>query len=365
MAEEKKKISDEACMRLAIRLAGKGIGHTHPNPAVGSLVVTGGKAVGQGWHKGPGQPHAEIEALTQAGERARGATLYVSMEPCAAKGRTPPCTEAILRAGIARVVFASSDPNPKMSGGGEWLKAHAVDVRAGVLEAEADAINRPFLYAHWFKRPYIIAKAAMSLDGKLATRRMHSQWISNEISRQHAHALRAECHAILIGSGTLKMDNASLTVRHVPMAGRPPLRVIFGSNAPPFRSEYKVADGSAPARMYVCHENRHMLDWQNAGVDVVRVDGIVPMLRHLVADHRWQLLLEGGGSLHASFLEAKLSDEIVLYQAPILIGGSDAISLWHGTGIDVIGSAPRLVDVQRRMLGEDQMIRGRIVYPED
>ncbi|MDX8392255.1 MAG: bifunctional diaminohydroxyphosphoribosylaminopyrimidine deaminase/5-amino-6-(5-phosphoribosylamino)uracil reductase RibD [Mariprofundaceae bacterium] len=365
MAEEKRKISDEACMRLAIRLAAKGVGHTHPNPAVGSLVVAGGKAIGQGWHKGSGKPHAEIEALTQAGERARGATLYVTMEPCAAKGRTPPCTEAILRAGVARVVFASSDPNPKMAGGGEWLKAHAIEVRSGVLEAEADALNLPFLYAHRFGRPYIIAKAAVSLDGKIATRRMHSQWISNEISRRHAHALRAECHAILIGSGTLKVDNASLTVRHAPMQGRPPLRVVFGSNAPPFRPEYQISDGRAPARMYVCHENRHMTDWQNAGVDVVRVDSIASMLRHLVVDQRWQLLLEGGGSLHASFLEAELTDEMVLYQAPILIGGNEAIGLWHGKGVDTVDRAPHLADVQRQMLGEDQMIRGRVVYPED
>jgi len=363
MVESTGQVNDETCMRLAIKLAAKGVGHTHPNPAVGALIVDKTKAIGQGWHKGSGKPHAEIEALHQAGERARGATLYVSLEPCAATGRTPPCTEAILRAGITRVVFASSDPNPKMSGGGEWLKAHGIAVTSGVLAAEADALNRPFLYAHRLGRPYIIAKAAVSLDGKLATRRMHSQWISNEISRQHAHALRAECHAILIGGGTLKKDNASLTVRHVPLQGRPPLRVVFASHAPPFFSDCKIADGSAPARMYVCHDNRHIVDWQNAGVDVVRVDGILPMLRHLVIDHRWKLLVEGGGSLHASFLEAKLSDELVLYQAPILIGGSDAISLWQGTGVDMVQQAPQLVDVQRSMLGEDQLIRGRIIYP--
>jgi len=365
MVETVEKTNDETCMRLAIKLAAKGVGHTHPNPAVGSLVVANGKVIGQGWHKGAGKPHAEIEALQQAGESACGATLFVTLEPCAATGRTPPCTEAILRAGICRVVFASSDPNPQMSGGGAWLRAHGIGVTSGVLETEADALNRPFFYAHRFDRPYIIAKAAVSLDGKLATRGMHSQWISNEISRKHAHALRAECQAILIGSGTLKQDNASLTVRHVPLDGIPPLRVVFASNAPQFLSEYKIADGRAPARMYVCHDNQHVTDWQHAGVDVVRVTGILAMLRHLVAGQYWKLLIEGGGRLHASFLEAKLTDELVLYQAPILIGGSEAVGLWQGNGVDVVQHAPQLVDVQRTMLGEDQLIRGRVVYPED
>jgi diaminohydroxyphosphoribosylaminopyrimidine deaminase/5-amino-6-(5-phosphoribosylamino)uracil reductase len=251
-----------------------------------------------------------------------------------------------------------------MSGGGAWLEAHGVKVTANVLETKADILNRPFLYAHRLGRPYVIAKAAMSLDGKLATRRMHSQWISGELSRKHAHALRAQCHAIVVGSGTLNMDNPSLTVRDAPLAGRVPLRVMFGSHAPIFHAEYHFADGEVPARLYVCHDNRHVADWQRAGVDVVKVDGIVPMLRHLAVDHRWQILLEGGGGLHAAFLEARLTDEMVLYQAPILIGGADAIGLWQGTGVNRVEDSPRLVDVRRKMLGEDQMIRGRVVYPE-
>jgi len=357
-------MNDEMFMRQAVALAAYGVGRTHPNPTVGAVIVADGEVAGEGWHRGPGRPHAEIEAMRMAGSRCSGATLYVTLEPCAASGRTPPCTEAILRVGIARVVYASSDPNPKMSGGGEWLREHGLAVTPNVLEAEADALNRPFLYAHRLGRPYIIAKAAMSLDGKLATRRMDSKWISNEISRKHAHALRAECHAVLVGSGTLNMDNPSLTVRHAPLEGRAPLRVMFGSHAPVFRTEYHLADGSVPSRLYVTHENRHMGDWQQAGVDVVRVDGIVPMLRHLVVDQRWQILLEGGGGLHAAFLEARLSDEMVLYQAPILIGGSDAIGLWQGRGVERVTEAPKLADVHRQMFGDDQMIRGRIVYPE-
>jgi len=299
-----------------------------------------------------------------AGKRAGGATMYVTLEPCAAAGRTPACTAAILQAGIERVVYASSDPNSKMAGGGDWLKEKGVKVTANVLEAEADILNRPFLCAHRKGRPFVIGKAAISLDGKMATKRMDSKWISNEASRQNAHALRARCHAILVGSSTLSTDNPALTVRDAPLKGRPPLRVVYGSHAPVFRPEYHIADGSVPSRLYVCRENRNIADWQQAGVDVVKVDNITMMLRHLVVDERWQIVLEGGGGLHAAFLEARLTDEMVLYQAPILIGGNDAIGLWQGEGINRVIDAPRLVDVRRKMLGEDQMIRGRVVYPE-
>jgi len=364
MAEAIQRMNDEMYMRQALTLAANGLGRTHPNPTVGAVIVANGEVAGEGWHHGPGKPHAEIEAIAKAGKRTVGSTLYVTLEPCAATGRTPPCTQAIAKAGISRVVYASSDPNPKMSGGAAWLDNHGVHITANVLEAEADALNRPFLYAHRYGRPYVMAKAGMSLDGKLATRQMHSQWISNDLSRKHAHALRAECHAILVGSGTLNMDNPSLTVRDSPLGGQAPLRVMFGSHAPIFRSEYHFADGEVPSRLYVCRDNRHIDDWQKAGVDVVRVDGILPMLRHMVQDHRWQILLEGGGGMHAAFLEARLTDEMILYQAPILIGGSDAIGLWQGTGVNRVEDAPRLEDVQRRMLGDNQMIRGRVVYPE-
>jgi len=365
MVEAIHRMNDEIYMRQALFLAANGVGRTHPNPTVGAVIVSGGEVAGEGWHHGPGKPHAEVEAITMAGNRAAGSTLYVTLEPCSARGRTPPCTEAISRAGITRVVYASTDPNPKMSGGGAWLQGHGIKVTANVLEAEADELNRPFLYANRLGRPYVIAKAAMSLDGKLATRRMDSKWISGEISRKHAHALRAECDAILIGSGTLNADNPSLTVRDAPLVGgRAPLRVVFASRAPVLRPGCHLAEGPERARLYVCHDNQHVDDWVKAGVDVVKVDGIPLMLRHLAVDHRWQILLEGGGGLHAAFLEARITNEMVLYQAPILIGGGDAVGLWQGAGVDRVEDAPRLVDVQRKMLGEDQMIRGRVVYPE-
>ncbi len=357
--------TDERFMTRALELAAKGLGRTHPNPAVGAVVVAAGKIIGEGWHEGPGRPHAEVVALEAAGSAARGATLYVTLEPCAAHGRTPPCTGAILRAGIRRVVFASSDPNPKMAGGGRLLEAHGVDVTPNVLEQEADALNRGFLHAHRQGRAWVTAKAAISLDGKLATHARHSQWISNEASRQHAHGLRARSHAILIGSGTLLQDNPSLTVRDAPLIGAPPLRCVICGEPPRFDPACRIADDAAPSRLYVRRETEEARAWREAGVEVVRAASLLEVLQHLASEERWEVLLEGGGQLHAAFLEARLIDEMVLYQAPILIGGREAVSLFEGKGVARVDQAPKLADIERRMLGTDQMIRGRVAYPED
>lgn len=358
------RFADERFMARALNLAEKGVGRTHPNPAVGAVVVAGDKVIGEGWHEGPGKPHAEVVALEAAGSAARGATLYVTLEPCAAHGRTPPCTSAILRAGIRRVVFASSDPNPKMAGGGKLLEAHGVDVTPNVLEKEADALNRGFLHAHRLGRAWVTAKAAISLDGKLATHARHSQWISNEKSRRHAHGLRARSHAILIGAGTLQQDNPSLTVRHAPLTGAPPLRCVLCFETPRFDPACRIADDAAPSRLYVRRETDEARAWREAGVEVVHAASLMEALRHLAAEGRWEVLLEGGGMLHAAFLDARLTDEMVLYQAPILIGGREAVNLLEGGGVARVDEAPRLADVSRRMLGTDQMIRGRVVYPE-
>lgn len=359
------RFTDERFMSRALNLAQKGVGKTHPNPAVGAVVVAGGEVIGEGWHEGPGKPHAEVVALQAAGSAARGATLYVTLEPCAAHGRTPPCTSAILRAGIRRVVYASSDPNPKMAGGGKLLEAHGVDVTPNVLEQDADELNRGFLHFHRLGRAWVTAKAAISLDGKLATHARHSQWISNEKSRRHAHGLRAASHAILVGAGTLLQDNPALTVRHAPLAGEPPLRCVLCFDTPPFDAAFRIADGAAPSRLYVRRETEAARDWRAAGVEVVHAASLVEVLRHLAAEGRWEVLVEGGGMLHAAFLDARLTDEMVLYQAPILIGGREAVNLLAGGGVARVDEAPRLVDVSRRMLGTDQLIRGRVAYPED
>ena len=353
-----------ALMQRALELAAKGMGTTHPNPRVGALVVNHGQVVGEGWHVRPGEAHAEVMALQQAGEQARGGALYVTLEPCAAHGRTPACTDAIRRAGIRHVIYASSDPNPDMAGGAKVLQAAGIDVTGSVLKAQADALNRPFFHYLRTARPYVIAKAAISLDGKLATRTHHSQWISGPACRLHAHMLRAECDAIVVGAGTLKHDNPSLTVRDTAAVGNVPLRVVLCFETPVFFEACKLLSGDAPTRFYVRSVNAHTQRWRDAGVQVERADSLMAILQHLAADGYLQIMLEGGGALHASFLECRFSDEMVLYQAPMLIGGRDAVSLWGGNGAERIDQAIRLTDVERQQLGCDQMIRGRVVYPD-
>lgn len=352
----------EVLMRRAIALAEKGIGTTHPNPRVGALVVNHGEVVGEGWHERAGEPHAEVVALEQAGERARGGVLYVTLEPCAAHGRTPACTDAIRRAGIKHLIYASGDPNPAMAGGAKVLKAAGIEVTGGVLEAEADALNRPFFHYIRTGLPYVIGKAALSLDGKLATRTHHSQWISGAESRCHAHALRAACDAIIVGAGTLQHDNPSLTVRDAAIIGHVPLRVVLCFETPRFNADCKLLSEDAPTRFYVRSLNDDAARWREAGVEVVQAGSLVAMLKHLGDHGALQVLLEGGGALHTSFLEGELTSELVLYQAPILIGGRDAVTLWGGSGVETVDQAVRLVEAERESLGVDQVIRGRVVY---
>ncbi|EAU54982.1 bifunctional diaminohydroxyphosphoribosylaminopyrimidine deaminase/5-amino-6-(5-phosphoribosylamino)uracil reductase [Mariprofundus ferrooxydans] len=364
MMSEDMPTQHEALMLQAIELAQRGGGTTHPNPRVGAVVVNRGEVVGVGWHKRAGGPHAEAVALQVAGKRARGGTLYVTLEPCSAHGRTPACTEAIRRAGIKHVVYASPDPNPQMSGGHKILEAAGISVTAGVLREQAEALNIPFFHYLRTGRPYVIAKAAISLDGKMATRTHHSQWISGEASRLHAQGLRAASDAIIVGAGTLKHDNPSLTVRGVPAVGDVPLRVVMCFETPKFFADCKLLSAEAPTRFYVRSINTHTEQWREAGIEVEQVTSLAGVLKHLAEDGRLMLLLEGGGELHASFLEARFTDELVLYQAPILIGGRDAIPLWSGQGVDSVDHAPHLEQIERRILGVDQMIRGRVIYPD-
>jgi len=355
----------EILMQQAIKLARRGGGTTHPNPRVGALVLNHGEVVAVGWHQRAGGPHAEAMALQVAGKRAAGGTLYVTLEPCCAHGRTPACTDAIRQSGIRHVIYASSDPNPKMAGGHKVLAAAGITVTGGVLREQADALNVAFFHYIRTGRPYVIAKAAISLDGNIATRMHRSQWISGEVSRLHSHGVRAASDAIMVGAGTLKYDNPSLTVRDVPVVGDLPLRVVMCLETPVFFAACKLLSGDAPSRLYVRSLNGHADAWRAAGVEVEQVTSLAGSLKHLADDGRLQLLLEGGGALHASFLEAGYSDELLLYQAPILIGGRDAVAFWPGQGVTDISDAPKLVSVERQQLGDDQMIRGRIVYPGD
>ncbi|RMG91632.1 MAG: bifunctional diaminohydroxyphosphoribosylaminopyrimidine deaminase/5-amino-6-(5-phosphoribosylamino)uracil reductase RibD [Zetaproteobacteria bacterium] len=355
----------ERFMRQALELARKGIGRTHPNPRVGALVVRDGQIVGTGWHERAGQAHAEVVALREAGEAARHATVYVTLEPCAAHGRTPPCTDALIAAGVSRVVYASRDPNPSMAGGADRLRSKGIEVVEGVLADEADELNRPFFHFIRTGLPWIRAKAAVSLDGKMATHTGHSRWITGVQARRHVHRIRAMSDAIVVGAGTLAIDNPELTVRDAPLCGDPPLRVVLADRVPPFSADYRILSADAPSRMYVLQPQDGVTDWQRAGVEIVNVTDLEQALRHLADDGFLDVLVEGGGRLHASLFKRRLSCELLLYQAPVLIGGIDAPGLWHGPGVSRMEQAPRLDRVERIELGPDQLIRGHIVYPEE
>ncbi|MDQ6950582.1 MAG: bifunctional diaminohydroxyphosphoribosylaminopyrimidine deaminase/5-amino-6-(5-phosphoribosylamino)uracil reductase RibD [Mariprofundales bacterium] len=354
-------------MRAALKAARNGIGTTHPNPRVGAVVVRDGKLVGRGWHRFPGGAHAEVAALHDAGELAQKSTMVVTLEPCAAMGRTPPCTEALLAAGVTRVVYGSSDSNPRMAGGGDWLRSQGVTVVGGVLQAECDALNRPFFHGMARQRPWILVKAATSLDGKLATAQGDSRWISNPASRHQAHRLRAEADAVLIGAGTLRADNPQLIPRQVRRRGANPLRVVISRQLPKFLSDYQLADtAQAPSRIY-CQQaaDTDTQQWLDAGVEVVRYQLLADIFAHLYIDGRLSVMVEGGGQLLGALWQEKLVDALALFQAPLLIGGEDAVSLWgRSPGVARVADAPRLIHLQRRHFGDNTMVYGEVVYPD-
>jgi len=354
--------SDEQWMQLALKQARKGVGKTHPNPRVGAVIVRDGVLLGKGYHHQCGEDHAEVDALKNVDESVVDATMYVTLEPCAAAGRTPACTSAILKSGIKRVVYASSDPNPQMAGGGEALEKEGLEVVAGIAQEEADLLNRPFFHYMKTGLPWLIAKAAISLDGKLATHTQHSQWISGEVSRKHAHLLRAECDAIVVGAGTLIKDNPSLTVRDTEVLGSAPLRVVMVATAPQPLKHYKLLNDEAKTRLYITQESKFAEQWRALGIEVVCCADLKACFQHLAEDGYLQVLLEGGGKLHAACFEAKLSCEVMLYQAPLLIGGKDAVSFWHGLGVETMNDALHIDHIQYQKLGDDMLIRGDVRY---
>jgi diaminohydroxyphosphoribosylaminopyrimidine deaminase/5-amino-6-(5-phosphoribosylamino)uracil reductase len=325
-------------MRRALRLAERGRGHTAPNPIVGAVVVRGGRVVGEGWHHAIGRPHAEVEALRRAGSAARGATMYVTLEPCAHWGRTPPCTDALVEAGIARCVVAQRDPDPRVNGRGlRRLRAAGIRVEVGLLAHEASAQLAGYLHSRRHGVPRITWKVAASLDGRIADTHGRSRWITGAEARADGHRLRAVCDAIVIGAGTALADDPRLTVRGV--AGASPLRVVADSRlrlpltlqlfAPPLALGTVVAcTNLAPASRVRALERRGVTVWR-----VATAGGHVSpraLARRLAREGRHDVLLEGGATLGSAFVRAGLVQRIVLYAAPLVLGGGLA---WSG-GLD-------------------------------
>lgn len=363
---------DESFMRHALRLAVRARGRTWPNPLVGAVVVRDGEIVGQGWHRRAGTPHAEVHALAAAGEAARGATIYVTLEPCNHHGRTPPCTGAILAAGIRRVVVGMGDPNPRVAGGGAgFLRAQGLEVVTGILEDECRAINRPFCKWITSGRPWTVMKAGVSLDGRIAPAGGEPLWITNEASRRHVHRLRDETAAILVGVGTVLSDDPALTTRLPGRRGRDPLRVVLDSRLRLPETARMLGQGG-PGTLVFCgpdHDPKRRLALETAGAEVCPVEADAhgrPLVDAVVAElgrrQILHLLVEGGAEVHAAFLEAGAYDEAILYYGPLFLGG-DGVPL-VGPLARTDGKVPVLTALRRRRFGDDLMVRGRFQKSE-
>ncbi|MFG3508645.1 bifunctional diaminohydroxyphosphoribosylaminopyrimidine deaminase/5-amino-6-(5-phosphoribosylamino)uracil reductase RibD [Streptomyces sp. NPDC047821] len=352
-------------MRRAVALASRGLGSTSPNPVVGCVVLdASGHEVGAGWHERAGGPHAEVHALRQAGVLARGGTAYVTLEPCNHTGRTGPCAQALIEAGIARVVYAVGDPDQQATGGAATLRAAGVEVTAGVLEAEAEAGNAAWLTSVRLGRPYVLWKYAATLDGRVAAQDGTSRWISSPESRADVHRLRAEADAVVVGSGTARADDPHLAVRGIEGAVQP-LRVVLDTGATAVRPGARVLDDAAPTLIAVAEDAAPDLP----GTDVVRLPraggGLsVPAL--LAALHERgvrSVLLEGGPALAGSFVAAGAVDKVVGYLAPVLLGAGPAALA--GAGITTLTDALRLEITETARTGPDLRITAVPATPKE
>ncbi|MBT9139642.1 MAG: Riboflavin biosynthesis protein RibD [Dehalococcoidia bacterium] len=364
---------DQHYMRLALNLAAQGLGSTSPNPMVGAVLVKDGEIIGTGYHQLAGGAHAEIIALEEAGAEADGATLYVTLEPCSHTGRTPPCTERIIAAGIRKVVVSMRDPNPLVNGRGlARLEDAGLKLKTGVLEEKAARLNEAFVKYITVGRPFVTMKAAMTLDGKIATRTKASRWISGQRSREYAHLLRRQHDAIMVGIGTLLADNPRLTVR-LPEGGRNPLRVIIDSKARTPLTAVVVAKQPENTLIFVTDSapEERVAALQASGVTLVRLapdlKGFVPLpavMDELSRREIISVLVEGGSNLNYSLLEHGLVDKVNIFIAPLLFGGNGAPSPVGGEGVATVEEAWQVRDIEINRYQADLLITGYLVYPK-
>ncbi len=367
---------DERFMRMALELAAQARGRTWPNPAVGAVIVRDGRVIGRGFHHRAGAPHAEIEALRDATESVRGATIYVTLEPCSHHGRTPPCAEALVNAGLGRVVVAVGDPNPKVSGRGMALiEAAGMATRIGVCRDDAIALNEGFMQFHLTGRPLVICKYAMTLDGQIAASTGDSKWITNADSRRHVHELRQQADAVLAGIGTVRADNPSLNVRLPGYNGPQPIRVIADARletpldakcADPATggATWFLVTRAAPSDRVKAHEalGRTVLVIENPDGETtgpVRIH-LPTAIRRLGAEGIQSLFVEGGAHIHGSLIGAECYDRLIVFIAPKIIGaripgGRPPIAGW---GQDLMGQAAVLHEIRIQRFGDDVCIQG-------
>jgi diaminohydroxyphosphoribosylaminopyrimidine deaminase / 5-amino-6-(5-phosphoribosylamino)uracil reductase len=356
----------EPWMREALALAARGRGFVEPNPMVGAIVLDPeGKLVGSGWHQKYGGPHAEIHALAEAGERARGGTLIVTLEPCCHWGKTPPCTNAVLQSGIHQIIAAMADPFPKVAGGGlQILRDAGLEVQVGLFETEAKRLNAAYLKLLRTGKPWVHLKWAMTLDGKIATHTGDSRWISCEESRRTVHELRGCVDAIVVGGGTVVADDPLLTAR--PPGPRVPARVVItASGHLPERCQLRSTARKVPVIVLTSHQGEALLaGWKTDGAEVVGLPTIdnglsLDMLLADLGSRRFtNILVEGGTGLLGSFVDANLADEFHVFIAPKLIGGENARSPTGGTGIKEMSEAIRLIEFTSQASGDDVYLHG-------
>lgn len=363
-------MDDGYWMREALALARRGEGAVEPNPMVGAVVVRAGQRVGAGWHERFGGPHAEVNALADAGTAARGADLYVTLEPCRHWGKTPPCVGAILQAGVSRVIAAMPDPNPEVSGRGlAELQAAGVDVIVGVEDAAARQLLAPYLRLTRDGRPWVIAKWAMSLDGKIATTHGESKWLTGTASRERVHGLRGRVDGILVGIGTALADDPLLTAR--PPGPRTPTRIVLDRHLRlPLTSQLVSTAQQTP--LLICHDPQadpaRRAALSAAGAECLALpsgDQAVPTLLAELGRRRWtNLLVEGGSNVLGSFLAADRIDEVWAFIAPLLLGGATAPNPLGGPAGWGLAQAPRLHWEEVQRLGDDWLCRGRVTRPD-
>jgi len=363
-------MKEEDYMKMAISLARRGFGTTSPNPMVGAVLVKGTHIVGKGYHKKPGLPHAEIMAINDAKENVLGSTLYVNLEPCVHFGRTPPCVDAIKKAGIKKVVVSMLDPNPDMNGKGiEALKKADISVKVGLLENEARKLNEAFVVYMEKKRPFFVMKAAASLDGKIATKTCDSKWISNEESRKYANKLRSTMDGIMVGINTVITDNPILVPR-ILRPKRTPIRIILDSKLRiPLASDMVKTSEKYKTLIFASEGSRSDKEekLKSLGVDIIKVPreengrvSIKHVCEELYKREIVSVLVEGGGETHSSLLKEGLLDKVALFYAPILIGGKSALNIIGGRGIDFLKDAYKIDISLIKRFKEDIYVEGYV-----
>lgn len=359
---------DYGYMRMAYGLARKAVGRVSPNPYVGAVIVRGGAIVGTGYHDGPGRPHAEVVAVGRAGRLAKGATMYVTLEPCVHWGRTPPCVDSLLAAGLRRVVISDLDPNPLvLKRGLARLRREGLEVDWGLLAEENRCLNEAYIKYITRSIPFVTVKAAVSLDGRMATRIGESQWISSAAAREYAHLLRRECDALMVGINTILRDDPLLTIRHPGGKGKSLTRVVIDSGLR-FPPGARLVSTRGKGKVIVFSgkdaPDRKAESLRRKGITIVRVPGragrldLQAVLAWLGSNEIASVLIEGGSALASTVLEERLADKVLLTISPKLLGGKDAPAFIAGEGTARMSEAMRLKSVRSFALGPDIIVEG-------